>query len=98
MNNATNAFHAALYRNNLAELADLNDAAVNEIREYAAANGYDASELYNLEAARIVTQGLTLDTYLKVSRAGSKMRVTRKVRRSVFVAMKTRLACAALYR
>ena len=96
MNNATNALHAALYRNDIAELVDLNDCAVNEIREYCTSMGYDATEFYNLEVARIVTNSLDLSSYLKVSRAGSKMRATRKSRRSVFTAMQTRLAIASL--
>jgi len=96
MNNATNELHAALYRNDLAELVDLNDCAVNEIREYCAGMGYNTSEFYGLEAARIITGDLDLATYLKVSRAGSKMRASRKVRRACFVAMATRVACAKL--
>jgi len=95
MNNAANQLKAALATNDDSALVDLNDNAVNTVREYCADKGYDANEFYTQEVTRIVRGGMSLNTYMKCSRAGSKFRATRSIRRQVWTAAKTRKTFAA---
>jgi len=94
MNNA--AINTILAARNINEIADLNDWAVSTIREYCNDKGYDSNVLYCQEVSRIVDAQMSLDTYRKCSRAGSKFRVTRSIRRAIWVAAKTRKACRNL--
>ena len=80
-----------------ANLVDLNDFAVNSLREYASERGYNVSALYAAEVALITTHGLDLDGYLKFRRTGSKFRMTRAARRHVFTAMTTRVSLQGAY-
>jgi len=75
-------------------LVGLNDWAVNTVREYARANGYDAAELVAEEAARITAGQMNLDAYMTCSRAGSYRRLNRKVRVAVYAVFATRVALA----
>lgn len=74
----------------LVALIDLNDWAVNTVRDYCREMGYNAAELVTEEAARINAEDMNLETYLKARRIGSKMRLRRSVRRAVWVAITTR--------
>jgi hypothetical protein len=73
-----------------ADLADLNDGAVNAIRDYCRANGYNAAALFAEEAKRIDAGNLGLGPYLRVKRTGSRYRLTRAIRRQIWAAKLTR--------
>jgi hypothetical protein len=75
-----------------AELGDLNDWAVNTVREYAREMKYDANALAKEEARRIKKGNLDLDAYRKVKRTGSKFRLKRSVRTAMWTIVKTREA------
>ena len=68
-----------------AEIADLNDWAVNTIREHF--NG-DHSAMVRAEIER--TTGKTLLEYLRTNRAGSPHRLNRKTKIAVYVLIATR--------
>lgn len=80
----------------IATLIDLNDAAVNEVRDYCASQGYNAAAFYAEEAARIAAGNLTMDEYRHVRRTGSRHLASRKIRRAVHNVYTTRRALAAL--
>ncbi len=75
-----------------AELIDLNDYAVNTLRNYCRANGYDAGAVYAAELALIHANSLDLAGYLKFRRIGSTTRLTRAIRRAIFTVKTTRAA------
>lgn len=72
------------------QIGELNDAAVNTVRDYAAAKGYNANALFAEEKARIEDGNLTAVGYLKVARYGSTFRIDRKTRRALWTALVTR--------
>jgi hypothetical protein len=74
------------------DLIDLNDCAVNEVREYCREEGYNAAALVREEQARIDAGNLNLTEYLKARRVGSRMRLRRSMRRNVWVIVATRKA------
>jgi hypothetical protein len=77
------------------DLIDLNDCAVNLVREYCRERGYNAAALVREEQARIEAGNLNLTEYLKARRTGSRMRLIRSVRRSVWTVIATRKALRA---
>ena len=77
-----------------ATLIDLNDWAVNTVREYAHANDYNPVSILTEEGQRIVADRLNLDGYLKISRRGSYIRLNRKIRVAVYAVFATRIALA----
>lgn len=74
------------------DLIDLNDWAVNTVREYCRPLGYNTDVLVSDEAARIDCEGLNLEGYLNAVRTGSHYRLQRSVRRAVFAVIMTRRA------
>jgi len=74
------------------ELVDLNDCAVNMVRDYCREHGYNAAALVAEEQARITLLNLNLAEYLKARRVGSRMRLIRSVRRAVWTVIATRRA------
>lgn len=74
------------------ELADLNDAAVNMVRDYCRGLGYNAAALVAEEQVRIDAGNLNLAAYIKAKRVGSRMRLIRSVRRAVWTVIATRRA------
>ncbi len=74
------------------DLVDLNDWAVNVVREYARGRSYNAGALVAEETRRIDAHSLNLAGYLKARRVGSRVRLTRFVRRAMFAAVATRRA------
>ena len=84
--------YKALAVGTIADLVDLNDWAVNVVRDYCCEMGYYAYKLVAEEKARIDAKGMDLETYLRASRAGSTMRLKRSVRRAVWTALATRKA------
>lgn len=78
------------------ELADLNDAAVNMVRDYCREQGYNAAALVAEEQARIDAGNLNLTAYIKAKRVGSRMRLVRSVRRAVWTVVMTRRALRGL--
>lgn len=79
----------ALTLGTIAQLVDLNDYAVNTVRDFCSANGYDATALVAEESRRIAECG-RLDAYLRVSRVGSHMRCTRRTRLMIWAALESR--------
>lgn len=73
-----------------ADLIDLNDYAVNVVRDYCREKGYNPLRVVYEETLRI--GNLDLANYLKLKRYGSTFRLTRSVRRAVFAAVATRKA------
>jgi len=73
-----------------AELVDLNDWAINTVREYARGRGYNAAALISEETARINDGGLGLDDYRAVRRIGSHHLLSRSVRNAVWAIVATR--------
>ena len=91
MNKAYTAeLRAALAASDTAALVDLNDCAINEVREFCRERGYNASEFFAGEVARITAGRLSLEAYRTCRRTGSPFRASRSVRRSVWIAAKTR--------
>jgi hypothetical protein len=90
----TTATVKTMLAGNTATLVDLNDWAVNTVREYACGKGYDAAALFAEERARISDGSLNLDEYLKASRVGSHRLLNRKTRVAVYAAFATRVALA----
>lgn len=78
----------------LRDVADLNDAAVNTVRDYCRARGYNAAALLREERARM--EDLTFAEYLRVARVGSRFCLTRVARRAVWAAVATFDAAAEL--
>jgi len=74
------------------ELADLNDHAVNIVRDYCREHGYNAAALVAEEQVRIDAGNLNLMAYIKAKRVGSRMRLIRSVRRAVWTVIATRRA------
>lgn len=85
---------AMLASNDTGTLVDLNDWAVNTVREYAYGEGYDPAALVAEESRRIAAGRLNLDGYLKTSRVGSYFRLSRKIRVAVYAVFVTRVALA----
>ncbi len=77
-----------------AAIVDMNDWAVNTVRDYCRDQGYNPVTLIAEETARI-DECLNFDTYLRVSRAGSYMRLSRKIRKAVYAAVESRRICDA---
>lgn len=77
-------------------LVDLNDLAVNTIREYCRDNGYDAGRLYTEETQRIVRGRMSLETYKATRRIGSTFRLSRVMRVHLWTAVRTRKALREL--
>jgi len=77
---------------NEADLIDLNDWAVNTVREYARGRGYNATALVAEETSRIDRESLNLAGYLTTRRTGSRFCLTRVTRRAVFAIVATRRA------
>jgi hypothetical protein len=72
------------------DLVDLNDCAVNMVRDYCREQGYNAVALVREEKARIDAGHLNLAAYMKAKRTGSRMLLQRKVRRAVWTVIETR--------
>lgn len=81
-----------LFEGSTAEVADLNDWAVNVVRDYCSELGYNAARLYAEESERIdsLPGGASLGKYLRCKRVGSRYRLTRSIRRAVWVINITR--------
>ncbi len=94
---ATASVYKALALRNTSELIDLNDYAVNVVREFCSEMGYNAAALATEEQTRFYGASMDLDTYLRCSRAGSKMRCSRKIRRALWVASYTREALQGVF-
>ena len=78
------------------ELIDLNDCAVNHVREYCRAVGYNPVELIAEETQRMIDQSVvTMQEYLKCTRIGSYMRLNRKMRKHVYNVIATRKVLTA---
>jgi hypothetical protein len=79
-----------------ARLVDLNDWAVNELRDMVHA-GTISKNLGALVAGEVprVNAARTCYDYLKCSRSGSFFRLNRKARRFIYIAVKTRQALGA---
>ncbi len=77
------------------DLIDLNDWAVNTVREYAREHGYNAAAIVTEETNRIDSETMNLTTYLKARRIGSRVRLSRITRRAVWTAVATRRALRA---
>lgn len=90
MNNE--AIKQAIETGDKGALVDLNDLAVGEVRDYCDAQGYDADVVFAEESSRIEADGLGFVDYLKTSRAGSRFRLSRRARASVWNAVATRVA------
>jgi hypothetical protein len=82
----------ALVAGSEADLIDLNDAAVNMVRDYCRERGYNPAALVTEEQARIDAGPLNLAAYIKTPRVGSRMRLIRSVRRAVWTVIATRRA------
>lgn len=80
----------------LDEIVDLNDWAVNVVRDYCRARGYDAAALVREEAIRIDLGALDLEGYVHTVRLGSTFLLDRVTRRAVFTAIVTRRAAKAV--
>jgi hypothetical protein len=93
----TAAVYKALALRNTAELVDLNDYAVNTVRAFCRERGYSAAALATEEQTRFYGSSMDLETYLRCSRAGSKMRCTRAARRALWVASYTREALERIF-
>ena len=76
----------------MADLVDLNDWAVNTVRDYARKMGYNANAFYKQESALIKKGHMSMDDYRVVKRTGSKFRATRSIRRAIWTAWATREA------
>ena len=74
------------------DLVDLNDWAVNTVREYAREHGYNAAAIVAEEERRIDSESMNLTAYLKCRRIGSRVRLSRITRRAVFAVIATRRA------
>ena len=85
----------ALVTGTESDLIDLNDCAVNLVREYCRERGYNAAALVAEEQARIEGESMNLAEYIKCRRVGSRMRLIRSVRRSVWTVIATRKALRA---
>lgn len=73
-----------------ATLVDLNDWAINTVRNYCRERGYNAVQLVREESARIDTEWLTLGSYGRCRRIGSRFLLTRRMRRAVYAIIATR--------
>ena len=71
-----------------AAIADLNDWAVNTIRESFAQPRAVAADMVRREIA--TCEGKTLAEYLRTNRSGSVYRINRKTRIAVFALLRTR--------
>lgn len=81
---------ATLNSNDTSALVDLNDWAVNTVREYCREAGCTTLALATEEAARLT--GSTWESYKRASRVGAHIRLNRKVRLAVWTAAATREA------
>jgi len=72
------------------DIGELNDWAVNTVRDYCDTMDYDASRVVFEEMNRIDRDRMNLNTYLICSRVGSYHRLNRKIRRAVWAAITTR--------
>jgi hypothetical protein len=82
---ATAAIKAATTK---AARADLNDWAVNTIRENFKGSKAEAVAMIREEAAR--ADGLSLEEYKRANRSGSAFLLSRKLRIAVYVLLATR--------
>ena len=82
----------ALALGNESDLIDLNDWAVNTVREYAREKGYNAAAIVSEETRRINVGSMNLGAYLKCRRIGSRFLLSRVTRRAVFAVIATRRA------
>lgn len=87
----------AMLAGNTEALVDLNDWAVNTVREFHAENfpHKSAHKLLVEECARIKDGELDLAAYLKAHRGGSSFRLSRKARRAIFALLASRAALSA---
>lgn len=92
MNNAIAKIAASITNGTVEDLINMNDAAVNEVRNFADSKGYNAAALVAEETARIDTGSMDLIAYLTCSRVGSFRQLNRAVRCDVFVAIMSRRA------
>lgn len=88
-NNSLDTLTAVSDRESIAALVDINDCAVNEVREYCRSKGYNPNALIVEETARIAGCD-TMATYLRVSRVGSTMLLSRSARKSIWTAINSR--------
>jgi len=99
MNNAIAAkianILAIIAAGNLADLVDLNDWAVNTVRDFADAMGYNPAAIVADEAAFIDANGLDLAAYTRAVRV-SHRRLSRPVRRAIWTVVATRRAIESL--
>jgi hypothetical protein len=91
------AISLTLVTGSTCELADLNDGAVDFVREYCRERGYNAAALVREEQARIDAGNLNLTAYIQARRVGSRMRLIRSVRRAVWTVIMTRRALRGTY-
>ena len=89
---STETIATTLVTGSTCELIDLNDGAVDMVREYCRERGYNAAALVAEEQARIDAGNLNLTAYIKARRVGSRMRLIRSVRRAVWTVIMTRRA------
>ena len=91
----TTATVLAMLAGNTRSLGELNDAAVNTVRDWCAANGYNAAVLMKEEIERIETGDLGLEDYKRARRTGSMHRLNRTTRIAVWAAHRTRVMLRA---
>ncbi len=86
----------ALVAGTESDLIDLNDWAVNTVRGYCRAYGYNAVRLIAEETVRIDGKARgSLNLYLTVRRTGSHYRLQRAIRKAVFAVIMSRRALSA---
>lgn len=86
------ALKTALENEDTTALVEINDWAVNEVRDWCHDRGYDAGRLVAEEAQRIAADRMSLETYKRARRIGSTFRLTRVMRIRVWTIVKTRQA------
>lgn len=74
------------------ELGELNDAAINTVREFCAVNGYNTAALMVEEIERIEADNLDLEGYRRARRIGSHFRLARSARCAIWAVYETRRA------
>ena len=75
------------------DIGELNDWAVNTVRDYCDEKNYNAASVVAEETSRIDRETMNLNAYLQCSRIGSYHCLNRKIRRAIWAAIVTRRAC-----
>ena len=90
MEDTTTMVLRLLAKNTEESLVDLNDWAVNTLREFCLLMGYNPVAVVQAEALIIQGEDLTLDEYKRYRRIGSHFRLQRRIRAAVWAVVATR--------